>query len=93
MKSQHIQLHPSIKNAKFVAEWMNEQPVEGELHLQSISLLGTDADLGDAMVPRHSQDALGVPALGLSPIPGGESYHIVPPVPLLDPNDAACKLK
>lgn len=67
--------------------------MEGEEHLQSISLLSADADLGDAMVPGHSKDALGVPALGLSPIPGGESHHVVPPVPLLDPDDTACKLK
>lgn len=62
----------------------------GKADLQSIGLLSADADLGDAAVPRHSQDALGVPALGLSPVPGGKRYHEVPPVPLQYPHNTAC---
>ena len=58
--------------------------------LQSVGLLRADADLGDAAVPGDAQDVLGAPALGLCPIPGGEGHHVIPPVPLQDPHNAAC---
>lgn len=63
----------------------------GAANLQDVSLLGADADLRDAMVPGHSQDALGVPALRLRRVPGWEGDHVVPPVPLQDPHHAACQ--
>lgn len=66
---------------------------EGNPDLQSVGLLSTDADLGDAAVPGNSQDPLRVPALRLSRVSGRKSYNIVPPVPLQDPHDTPCGFK
>lgn len=66
---------------------------ESNPDLQSVGLLSTDADLGDAAVPRNSQDPLRVPALRLSPVSGRKSYDIVPPVPLQDPHNTPCGFK
>lgn len=58
--------------------------------LQRLGLLGADANLRDAAIPGNRQDVLGVPALGLRRIPGRKRNHVIPPVPLQDPHNAAC---
>lgn len=63
----------------------------GAADLQNVRLLGADADPGDAPVPGHSQDPLGVPTLRLRGVPGREGDHVVPPVPLQDPHHTACQ--
>lgn len=62
----------------------------GAADLQSVGLLSADANLWDAAIPGNRQDVLGVPALGLRPIPGRKRNHVIPPVPLQDPHNAAC---
>lgn len=53
-------------------------------NLQSVGLLSADADLGNAWVPGHCQDALRVSALALNGLSRRKRHHIVPPVPLQD---------
>lgn len=83
-QSQYFSNHMTLLVSK-------HQSHDSRSDLQNFGLLSADADLWDAAVPGNSQDALGVPAVGLSRISGRKSHHIVPPVPLQDPHHAACR--